>query len=245
MHLGNPETEEERHRIMIRFWRYGWLAVLVAAVSLVAAPTAPPAFACSCAQPEYDVMIAESAAVFVGTLIERSAPVGDPPESYVTVAFEVDQWIKGDFGSDVQLRTAADGAACGLEMPEGSRSGFFVYESQGWATTGLCSTMDADLVIEEAAPFGDAPMAATLSEAAAASLQLPPESTPTTTTATATTVATTPPSTAAPTTTVGVAGPSTDTTAPRSPLPWAAAALAMGAIALLGWLAVRRRKARS
>jgi hypothetical protein len=74
---------------------------------------------------------------FVGTVLERS--VRGEEARYL---FRVEQVYKGDIENRVEIETAASGAACGLELGVGDRTGLLLQrEGQSW-TSGLCSQVD-------------------------------------------------------------------------------------------------------
>ena len=84
-------------------------ATLLAASALVLAAPAPPASACSCAVQSRGEHVANASAIFVGTLVDRSAD-----ERMVDYTFGVEEVFKGSVTSTTRVTTAADGAACGL-----------------------------------------------------------------------------------------------------------------------------------
>lgn len=153
---------------------------LLAAVGLVGALTAPPAYGCSCAAPDFELLLTDSDAMFVGTVVDRSDPVdGTPPR--VTVQFEVERWVKGDFGEVVALETSADEASCGLQDPVGRRLGVFVYEDAGvlegaalGPQTTLCSIMNADEATHIADAMEGLPLEGSLSTEAIEALASSP-----------------------------------------------------------------------
>lgn len=118
--------------------------------SLIAASTAA---ACSCAGPSpgeeksfYREALQRSDGAFVGKLL-RKRPIGnaESPQSgggeaiyvyRVTRAFKAEQRLAD---RRVRVRSAADGAACGIEQRIGTRGGLFLYRSQGRWSSNLCS----------------------------------------------------------------------------------------------------------
>jgi len=124
------------------------------ATTLVAIAVTPvlasPAHACSCATPtDIQGWVDESEAAFVGTLIEkRDAGHADQfgPESIYV--FEVEQWVKGDAGDVIEVRSASDGAACGFEFwtPD-QRIGAFIREENGVLRGDLCSQIEPDVLL--------------------------------------------------------------------------------------------------
>jgi hypothetical protein len=64
--------------------------------------------------------------------------------------FEVEASLKGDIGETVVVKSAADGAACGIEIPIGTRAGFLLYQSSGEWEGSLCATLDPDALLSAA-----------------------------------------------------------------------------------------------
>ena len=124
---------------------------LIATVLVVT--RAGEASACSCAPLTPAVALEEADAAFVGTLIDRPGSettfVEDAPYT-----FEVESWVKGDFGSEVVVHAPNQGSACGIEAPVGDRVGLFVTEENGELSSSLCAMVDPDLLLA-----GDSPLA--------------------------------------------------------------------------------------
>ncbi|MFI7545519.1 hypothetical protein [Actinoplanes sp. NPDC049599] len=98
--------------------------VVLALAGLVVAPTGP-AWACSCGGPEYTGDL-----VVVGVAESVHKPWSDDE---VRVRLRVESVQRGDAGAEVELRTAADGPACGYTFHEGHR--YLVYSTEGTTTT--------------------------------------------------------------------------------------------------------------
>jgi hypothetical protein len=117
---------------------------LIATVLVVT--RAGEASACSCAAITPVVALEEADAAFVGTLIDRPGSemnfVEDAPYT-----FEVESWVKGDFGSEVVVHAPNQGSACGIEAPVGDRIGLFVTEENGELSSSLCAMVDPDLLL--------------------------------------------------------------------------------------------------
>ena len=129
------------------------LLVLGLIATVLVVTRAGEASACSCASITPSVALDEADAAFVGTLIDRPGSettfVEDAPYT-----FEVESWVKGDFGSEVVVHAPNQGSACGIEAPVGERVGLFVSEQSGVLTSNLCAMVDPDLLLA-----GDSPMA--------------------------------------------------------------------------------------
>ena len=129
------------------------LLVISLIATVLVVTRAGEASACSCASITPSVALEEADAAFVGTLIDRPVSemtfVEDAPYT-----FEVESWVKGDFGSEVVVHAPNQGSACGIEAPVGQRVGLFVHEQNGEFTGSLCSMVDPDLLLA-----GDTPLA--------------------------------------------------------------------------------------
>ncbi|MDQ3982746.1 MAG: hypothetical protein M3271_08725 [Actinomycetota bacterium] len=126
--------------------RYRYFAVAVATVLA----TASPAKACSCASEDARERLEAADAAIVATALTRT-PSG---EGTVTYTFRVDEEIKGDFEATVEVRTASDGAACGLEVGIGEQTGLFLSGSHanGWRSS-LCQQISPEELREAARPM--------------------------------------------------------------------------------------------
>jgi hypothetical protein len=131
---------------------------LFVVAGLVAFPE--DAAACSCAGGvDPRVVLREADAAFVGTVIERRESHRDPDDAVwssgdpVTLVFRVEESVKGDLGTLVEVETSFSGASCGIEPPVGERLGLFLYalDSGGW-TSGLCSEIEPAALLEAAGP---------------------------------------------------------------------------------------------
>lgn len=61
--------------------------------------------------------------------------------------FEVESWVKGDFGSELVVHAPNQGSGCGIEAPVGGRVGLFVTEEDGELSSSLCAMVDPDLLL--------------------------------------------------------------------------------------------------
>jgi len=129
-------------RRLLRTSRLAHVLTVAACVLPVAAAT--PCAACSCAE---STSLADSAAradvVFVGTFVDTREPFPSIPglrssADEVGRAFEVTEVRKGAAAVRTEVRTAASGASCGLEVVE---DGVYVVVAHGTPTGltgGLC-----------------------------------------------------------------------------------------------------------
>ncbi len=111
-----------------------------------------PAHGCSCAPPNPYAGLAQADGAFVGTLVDVDRGVLPLTDSgqLIDFYFEVEAALKGDIGETVLVKSASDGAACGIEVPIGTRAGFLLYQSDGHWEGNLCATLDADALLSAA-----------------------------------------------------------------------------------------------
>jgi hypothetical protein len=105
--------------------------------TLVVLALAADAGACSCARVDLERDLPEADGAVVGTVLERRVERGE-----ARYLLRVEQAYKGDISGRVEVVTAADGAACGLEAGEGDRLGLLLAREQGEWRSGLCSQVD-------------------------------------------------------------------------------------------------------
>jgi hypothetical protein len=111
---------------------------------------AQSAHACSCAPYDPRDALHRSDGAFVGSLVERTEV--DDQTSVFT--FEVETAVKGTLGIEVDVRSASNGASCGLEVGFGQRIGLFLETADDGAwTSGLCSQVDPDVLLKAAEPL--------------------------------------------------------------------------------------------
>lgn len=141
------------------------LNVMVAA--MLAIPVlAQPASACSCALVQPLEAMGRSQAVFVGSFTgeRQRVGLGGLHGEMSLYEFEVDEWVKGDLGSPVWVRSASNGAACGFETPPGARVAVYLSVQGSTPTGGLCSTGSAEELLAALRPIevdGSGPAVAT------------------------------------------------------------------------------------
>jgi hypothetical protein len=125
---------------------------LLAAVIFAVVITAVPAKACSCAIGDPRDALAQSDAAFIGTLVSQTPDPGDGGQSS-TYRFTVDEAVKGEFGGTVDVHSASNGAACGLEVPIGGQTGLFLTDDGGVWWSSLCAQIDPDELRDAAQPL--------------------------------------------------------------------------------------------
>lgn len=131
--------------------RRGSKVVVVCLVALLAAlaVTAGPARACSCIPPDPWSYLRQADGAFVGELVSRrSAGQGRD-----VLLFRVERAVKGRIGATVEVETADNGAACGIEGSVGQRIGLFLRrEGGGWFGHLCWQVSPEDLLAAAALP---------------------------------------------------------------------------------------------
>lgn len=84
---------------------------------------------------------------FVGRLVGRE----DIGQGRARLTFDVERAAKGQIGSSVDVVTANNGAACGIELPIGQRTGLFLMRDGGRWTGTLCWQVSPDDLLAAAA----------------------------------------------------------------------------------------------
>jgi hypothetical protein len=117
---------------------------LVVALSAAAVFAALPAdaLACSClpwgnAKEE----LAKAKGAFVGVYLGRKALPGSPGAAIYR--FRVERRLKGTFGKNIEVVSANNGAACGLEVQKGHRYGLLLRRERGRWHSSLCEQRTA------------------------------------------------------------------------------------------------------
>ena len=108
--------------------------VVVAALSLA---LAADAFACSCLRVDLIRDLPRADGAFIGTVLERRVE-----RQTVVYLFRVEQVYKGDIENRVEVVSAANGAACGLELQVDQRIGLLLTREGGTWQSSLCSQVD-------------------------------------------------------------------------------------------------------
>jgi hypothetical protein len=91
--------------------------------------------------------ISESPAVMVGTLL--AVDPGSDPFGQAVFRFEVEQWVKGDLGDQIDVHSViGDGGNCGLFDNVGERVGLLLYLEGSHLTSSTCSMADPELLLE-------------------------------------------------------------------------------------------------
>ena len=146
-----------RARAVSRSVRALALCVLVLAVASLAA-IVEPARACSCVSPDPWSILRQADGAFVGRLTSRE----DIGEGRAHLTFSVERAVKGQIGASVEVLTANNGAACGIETSVGQRIGLFVSRENGrWMGTLCWQVAPEDLLAAAVlpAPNGRGPVA--------------------------------------------------------------------------------------
>jgi len=128
-----------------------WLAVMVASTLA--------AWACSCAALDPRKALRQADAAFIGALVSRDEPQPSATGvvnggQVVAHRFTVERSVKGGLGPTVTVFSSASGAACGLEVRPGHRTGLFLHlDNQGQWLSGLCSQVEPGRLLEADRPF--------------------------------------------------------------------------------------------
>ena len=104
--------------------------------------------ACSCALPDPRAALAQADGAFVGTLVSRRE--GDQT---TVLTFSVEKALKGAIGRTVEVSTASNSAACGIEVRTGTRVGLVVERRGGTWSGYLCWQFDPDELLAAAKPL--------------------------------------------------------------------------------------------
>ena len=110
------------------------VVVAVAALSLA---LAADAFACSCLRVDLIRDLPRADGAFIGTVLERRVE-----RQTAIYLFRVEQVYKGDIENRVEVVSAANGAACGLELQVDQRMGLLLTREGGKWQSSLCSQVD-------------------------------------------------------------------------------------------------------
>jgi hypothetical protein len=116
------------------------LVALSAAAFFAAVPS--DAVACSCLQwgnPREELAKAQGG--FVGVYLGRKARPGSPGAAIYR--FRVERRLKGRFGKNIEVVSANNGAACGLEVQKGKRYGLLLRRERGRWHSSLCEQRSA------------------------------------------------------------------------------------------------------
>ena len=110
----------------------------LACASLVASLAfATDAFACSCLRVDLVRDLPRADGAFVGTVLERK--IEGQKAVYL---FRVEQVYKGDIENRVEVASAGNSAACGLELQVDQRIGLLLTREGGTWRSSLCSEVD-------------------------------------------------------------------------------------------------------
>jgi len=125
------------------------VSALLAGVMLLVG--AAPALACSCSGAPLADYADEVTLAFSGTQVDRDVE-DQVRENGAVLTFEVDQVFRGDVGSRIEVRTNAQGSACGLDLAGAGTTGLVTFDSDEFAEVHLCGSSVAIADLE--AVFG-------------------------------------------------------------------------------------------
>lgn len=121
----------------------------VAVVLAALAVTVEPARACSCVPPDPWSYLRQADGAFVGRLVSRR----EADQGRAVLTFRVERAVKGKIGKTVEVVTANNGAACGIETSVGQRIGLFLSrEGGGWQGHLCWQVAPEDLLAAVALP---------------------------------------------------------------------------------------------
>ncbi|MGH3065376.1 MAG: hypothetical protein ACRDOF_03655 [Gaiellaceae bacterium] len=129
---------------------------MLAVTSLAAA--VEPARACSCVPPDPWNLLKQTDGAFVGRLVSRR----ETDQGRAVLTFSVERVVKGEIAATVEVTTANNGGACGIETSVGRRIGLFLArENDGWVGHLCWQVSPQDLLAAAAlpAPNGKGPVA--------------------------------------------------------------------------------------
>lgn len=122
---------------MTTFWKM-FAALVVVALMTAVQPAC--VFACSCVPPPPpEEALANSTAVFSGTVTEIIAPADLGGPDPVQVTFAVSNGWKGADQPTMMITTTGSSASCGFEFVKGQDYLVYATENEGRLQTGLCS----------------------------------------------------------------------------------------------------------
>ncbi len=117
-----------------------------------------PARACSCIPPDPWSYLEKTDGAFVGRLVSRR----EIDQGRAVLTFSVERAVKGKIGTTVEVTTANNGGACGIETSVGRRIGLFLMrEGDGWVGHLCWQVEPEDLLAATSlpAPNGKGPVA--------------------------------------------------------------------------------------
>src|SRR4029079_893335 len=124
-------------------------AVVSVLAFLLVVAGAQAAHACSCLIGDPRDALHRSDGAFVGTLVERT----EVDQQTAIFTFEVETAVKGTIGAEIDVRSASNGASCGLEVEFGQQVGLLLDAADDGAwMSSLCAQMDPDVLLEAAQP---------------------------------------------------------------------------------------------
>jgi hypothetical protein len=89
---------------------------------------------------------------FVGTITGVTGAGAGPVGAQHLLTFEVETVLAGEVPSSVEVLTADNSAACGIDAAVGARMAVFALDEGGQLSSGLCSVTDADSALAALGP---------------------------------------------------------------------------------------------
>ena len=111
--------------------------------------TVEPARACSCIPPDPWTFLKQADGAFVGRLVSRR----EADQGQAVLLFSVDRAVKGRIGTTVEVTTANNGSACGIETSVGQRIGLFLDRNGNRWVGHLCWQVSPEDLLAAARPL--------------------------------------------------------------------------------------------
>ncbi|NUT57047.1 MAG: hypothetical protein HOQ03_13865 [Thermoleophilia bacterium] len=109
----------------------------LAALALLSLVLAADADACTCVPVDLDRDLPRADGAMIGTVLERRFTA-----TKTILRFRVEQIYKGDLDSRIDVESERGGAACGLELDVGQRTGLLLERAGDTWRSSLCSQVE-------------------------------------------------------------------------------------------------------
>lgn len=110
------------------------------------------AYGCSCMAADPQQMLEFGPTAFVGTITGATSAGQGPVGAQHVLTFEVEAVLAGDVPAQVEILTADNSAACGIDANIGTRMAVFATDEGGQLSSSLCSVTDADAALKALGP---------------------------------------------------------------------------------------------
>ncbi len=126
-----------------------FMAAILVVLAAVLAARVDTARACSCVQPDPRTMLPQVDGAFVGKLVRRR----DVGAGRSLFTFAVERSVKGGIGRTIEVASASNGAACGIEATVGQRIGLMLERVGAMWRGNMCAQVDPDDLVAAASPL--------------------------------------------------------------------------------------------